>query len=104
MPTGGINRGIQATCRVENGNTELYGGERGIRTLDRAFQPYNGLANRRLQPLGHLSGSVALSIQGSPCRRSGPLPRISAGREPSPLLSASQVKWLSPRCLQRGFL
>ena len=31
------------------------GGERGIRTLDRAFGPYNGLANRRLQPLGHLS-------------------------------------------------
>ena len=30
-------------------------GEGGIRTLDRAFQPYNGLANRRLQPLGHLS-------------------------------------------------
>ena len=27
----------------------------GIRTLDRALQPYNGLANRRLQPLGHVS-------------------------------------------------
>jgi hypothetical protein len=33
-------------------------GEGGIRTLDRAFQPYNGLANRRLQPLGHLSLDV----------------------------------------------
>src|SRR5215469_9580283 len=32
-----------------------YGGERGIRTLDTGFSPYNGLANRRLQPLGHLS-------------------------------------------------
>lgn len=31
------------------------GGDRGIRTLDRALQPYNGLANRRLQPLGHIS-------------------------------------------------
>ena len=31
------------------------GGEKGIRTLDRAIRPYNGLANRRLQPLGHLS-------------------------------------------------
>ncbi len=31
------------------------GGEGGIRTLDRAFQPYNGLANRCLKPLGHLS-------------------------------------------------
>src|SRR3984885_11412997 len=31
------------------------GGAGGIRTLDRALQPYNGLANRRLQPLGHVS-------------------------------------------------
>jgi hypothetical protein len=31
------------------------GGERGIRTPDRGVSPYNGLANRRLQPLGHLS-------------------------------------------------
>ena len=30
-------------------------GERGIRTPDTAFGPYNDLANRRLQPLGHLS-------------------------------------------------
>jgi hypothetical protein len=43
----------------ENGSAEKDGpeyGEGGIRTLDRALQPYNGLANRRLQPLGHLSG------------------------------------------------
>jgi hypothetical protein len=31
------------------------GGEGGIRTLDTGVSPYNGLANRRLQPLGHLS-------------------------------------------------
>jgi hypothetical protein len=31
------------------------GGEGGIRTPDRGVSPYNGLANRRLQPLGHLS-------------------------------------------------
>ena len=31
------------------------GGVGGIRTLGTAFQPYNGLANRRLQPLGHHS-------------------------------------------------
>ena len=31
------------------------GGEGGIRTLDTSIHPYNGLANRRLQPLGHLS-------------------------------------------------
>src|SRR5580765_1670623 len=30
-------------------------GEAGIRTLGTAFRPYNGLANRRLQPLGHLT-------------------------------------------------
>ena len=32
------------------------GGDAGIRTLDTALRPYNGLANRRLQPLGHVSG------------------------------------------------
>ena len=30
-------------------------GETGIRTPDTDLTPYNGLANRRLQPLGHLS-------------------------------------------------
>ncbi len=34
------------------------GGEGGIRTLDTGVSPYNGLANRRLQPLGHLSGGL----------------------------------------------
>ena len=34
------------------------GGDGGIRTLDRALQPYNGLANRRLQPLGHISAFI----------------------------------------------
>jgi hypothetical protein len=33
------------------------GGDGGIRTLDTPLQAYNGLANRRLQPLGHVSGS-----------------------------------------------
>jgi hypothetical protein len=37
---------------------DVYGGAGGIRTLDRALQPYNGLANRRLQPLGHSSMSA----------------------------------------------
>ena len=31
------------------------GGRGGIRTLDTNINPYNGLANRRLQPLGHSS-------------------------------------------------
>ena len=38
-----------------NGQNNLTGGEAGIRTLGRGFGPYNGLANRRLQPLGHLT-------------------------------------------------
>src|SRR5258708_25530486 len=33
----------------------MAGGGGGIRTPGRGFSPYNGLANRRLQPLGLLS-------------------------------------------------
>src|SRR6187399_2739969 len=42
------------------------GGAGGIRTLDTALQPYNGLANRRLQPLGHstIRTSAALLAEG----------------------------------------
>ena len=43
------------------------GGAGGIRTLDTAFQPYNGLANRRLQPLGH-STIPNFSRRGGPKR------------------------------------
>ena len=39
-----------------------HGGEGGIRTPDRGVSPYNGLANRRLQPLGHLSGGMRLQV------------------------------------------
>ena len=42
------------------------GGERGIRTLDTGFSPYNGLANRRLQPLGHLSAADCLQFTTQP--------------------------------------
>src|SRR5262245_51444941 len=38
------------------------GGEAGIRTLGRVLKPYNGLANRRLQPLGHLTVLNLLAI------------------------------------------
>ena len=41
--------------RDTKGGERSAGGDGGIRTLDRALQPYNGLANRRLQPLGHVS-------------------------------------------------
>src|SRR6266852_1122367 len=36
-------------------NIKNSGGEGGIRTPGRSFGPYNGLANRRIQPLCHLS-------------------------------------------------
>src|SRR3989441_2581905 len=40
----------------------LHNGEGGIRTPDRGISPYNGLANRRLQPLGHLSNVAAVEL------------------------------------------
>ena len=43
---------------MANEGEQRDGGAGGIRTLDRALQPYNGLANRRLQPLGHSSMSA----------------------------------------------
>jgi hypothetical protein len=43
--------------RKRAGRTHAKVGEAGIRTLDTAFRPYNGLANRRLQPLGHLTAA-----------------------------------------------
>src|SRR6266404_8468391 len=36
------------------------GGEGGIRTPGRGFSPYNGLANRRIQPLCHLTAANVL--------------------------------------------
>jgi hypothetical protein len=54
---------ILETGRVSEGvinDWNLTGGEAGIRTLGRALRPYNGLANRRLQPLGHLTDPVSI--------------------------------------------
>ncbi len=45
------------------------GGAGGIRTLDRALQPYNGLANRRLQPLGHSSVEADMPDAGASRKR-----------------------------------
>ena len=46
----------QSRNKVIDPNKKIIdGGVGGIRTLDTAFRPYNGLANRRLQPLGHHS-------------------------------------------------
>ena len=40
---------------LNQGDLDSTGGEGGIRTPGRGFSPYNGLANRRIQPLCHLS-------------------------------------------------
>jgi hypothetical protein len=47
----------------------IAGGDGGIRTLDRALQPYNGLANRRLQPLGHVSSKADMPDAGAGRKR-----------------------------------
>ena len=47
----------------------ISGGAGGIRTLDRALQPYNGLANRRLQPLGHSSVRADMPEAGASRKR-----------------------------------
>ena len=53
--SGGIR--LAANIFVFNacGESIFSNGEAGIRTRDTSLTPYNGLANRRLQPLGHLS-------------------------------------------------
>src|SRR5229473_1428681 len=48
--------------------TGLRGGEGGIRTLGTGVSPYNGLANRRIRPLCHLSGVRSYIL---PCRDHG---------------------------------
>ncbi len=57
------NREIRACFAYFGGNggglslqSRLRGGEGGIRTLGTGVSPYNGLANRRIRPLCHLSG------------------------------------------------
>jgi hypothetical protein len=42
----------KSQCQKQLGES---GGEGGIRTPGTSVSSYNGLANRRLQPLGHLS-------------------------------------------------
>ena len=63
VPTGNNKSRM---CPVAN---RVIGGDGGIRTLDRALQPYNGLANRRLQPLGHISGTADMPDTGARRKR-----------------------------------
>jgi hypothetical protein len=54
LSDSGISVGITEMQPPDNkGN----GGEGGIRTLGTGVSPYNGLANRRIRPLCHLSGA-----------------------------------------------
>jgi hypothetical protein len=54
---------------LSNNINELSGGDGGIRTLDTPLQAYNGLANRRLQPLGHVSSEAAFCLDFAPRAR-----------------------------------
>src|SRR3954454_19018745 len=58
-------------------------GETGIRTPDTGLTPYNGLANRRLQPLGHLSGERWVILAGLLGLTSGYLARAARGARPT---------------------
>src|SRR3954466_12153869 len=53
--------GLPTEARAKSRRAKV-GGEAGIRTLGTTFRSYNGLANRRLQPLGHLTVSKLLRI------------------------------------------
>ena len=79
------------------------GGAGGIRTLDRALQPYNGLANRRLQPLGHSSvepdmpdAGVGRKRQISGCRIRKPINDNGTPNRCSQNESLRRCSWTSP--------
>src|SRR5215208_3852358 len=89
-PEGGSRRPERGIFRVSNG-------EGGIRTLEAGFSPPNALAGRRLQPLGHFSGSAHRTARSRRFRRSGthegprggrPSEAERAGFEPATRLSA----------------
>ena len=60
---------VRSVTDVSGLDKSEIGGDGGIRTLDRALQPYNGLANRRLQPLGHISGTADMPEAGAGRKR-----------------------------------
>ncbi len=70
---------VNSDLGAAKSESERYG-ERGIRTPDTAFGPYNDLANRRLQPLGHLSTKVGTARRNY--RPSGTKMARSGGFEP----------------------
>ncbi len=74
------------------------GGGRGIRTPDRGLSPYNGLANRRLQPLGHPSAlferlaSRRMRAHDLACGRVGRNPSALALRSPEACPSLAPLR------------
>jgi hypothetical protein len=73
-----VTRVLVRSLNVSGLEKQVDGGAGGIRTLDRALQPYNGLANRRLQPLGHSSGQADMPDAGVSRKRQIPSSRISS--------------------------
>src|ERR1041385_1894279 len=66
-------------------------GEGGIRTPDKALRPYNGLANRRLQPLGHLSNFAGRNLAG-----------VAKPRYPSVIHLTTPPARVAARCSRGG--
>ena len=70
-----VRRGVPEGLPRPSISQREIGGEAGIRTLGTAFRPYNGLANRRLQPLGHLTAPLSIRLnkgwRKAHCRRHG---------------------------------
>jgi integrase/recombinase XerD len=56
----GLNKAQECSETLENKGFSGKNGEGGIRTHGTGFSPYDGLANRCLQPLGHLSIEVVI--------------------------------------------
>jgi hypothetical protein len=88
------------------------GGDGGIRTLDRALQPYNGLANRRLQPLGHVSvhaenGALLMRFHmlAEVCPSPGAMarPRAVEQRWSLPAARPRRSVWLGTQSVTRGW-
>jgi hypothetical protein len=78
---------------------ERGGGGDGIRTHDRGLSPYNGLANRRLQPLGHPSAreKAWLTAYATPGSREGSrhCQRLRGGVPSSSAAIPASLMWTS---------
>ena len=76
---------------------QVNGGDGGIRTLDTPLQAYNGLANRRLQPLGHVSTLLSQPREGEWLRgfwHGAPAPCRALGHVSTLLSQPREGEWL----------